>query len=35
MQRHMYSGKWIRPVTPQGLEALPVFMEKRKKKKSV
>lgn len=22
MQRHMYSGKWIRPVTPQGIEAL-------------
>lgn len=35
MQRHMYSGKWIRPVTQQGLEALPVFMEKRKRKKSV
>ena len=34
MQRHMYSGKWIRPVTPQGLAALPAFMEKRKKKKS-
>ena len=28
MQRHMYSGKWVRPVTPQGMEALPVFMEK-------
>ncbi len=34
MQRHMYSGKWMRPVTPQGLAALPAFMEKRKKKKS-
>ena len=34
MQRHMYSGKWVRPVTPQGLDALPAFMEKRKKKKS-
>lgn len=28
MQRHMYSGKWVRPVTPQGMEALPAFMEK-------
>lgn len=26
MQRHMYSGKWIRPVTPQGKAALPAFM---------
>ncbi len=30
MQRHMYSGKWIRPVTEQGIAALPAFMEKRK-----
>jgi len=30
----MYSGKWVRPVTPQGLAALPAFMEKRRKKKS-
>lgn len=28
MQKHMYSGKWIRPVTPQGREALPAFREK-------
>jgi Na+-driven multidrug efflux pump len=21
MQRHMFSGKWIRPVTPEGLKA--------------
>ena len=35
MQRHMYSGKWVRPVTPQGKAALPAFMEKRKKKKVV
>jgi Na+-driven multidrug efflux pump len=34
MQRHMYSGKWVRPVTEQGRAALPAFMEKRKKKKS-
>lgn len=25
MQRHMYSGKWIRPVTPEGRAALPAF----------
>lgn len=25
MQRHMYSGKWIRPVTPEGRDALPRF----------
>jgi len=25
MQRHMYSGKWIRPVTPEGQAALPAF----------
>lgn len=27
MQRHMYSGKWIRPVTDEGLAALPAFRE--------
>lgn len=32
MQRHMYSGKWIRPVTPEGQAALPAFLEKRKAK---
>ena len=26
MQKYMYSGKWIRPVTPQGKAALPAFM---------
>ncbi len=25
MQRHLYSGKWIRPVTEQGMAALPAF----------
>lgn len=25
MQRHMYSGKWIKPVTPEGAAALPGF----------
>lgn len=25
MQIHMYSGKWIKPVTPQGIEALREF----------
>ena len=33
MQRHMYSGKWVRPVTPQGMEALPAFMEKHRRHK--
>ena len=32
MQRHLYSGRWIRPVTDQGLAALPAFMAKRQKK---
>lgn len=32
MQIHLYSGKWIRPVTQQGIAALPSFMEKRKKR---
>ena len=32
MQRHMYSGKWVRPVTPEGQAALPAFRERRKKK---
>lgn len=32
MQIHMYSGKWIRPVTPEGKAALPAFMEEKKKK---
>ncbi len=25
MQRHLYSGKWVRPVTEQGMAALPDF----------
>ena len=32
MQRHMYSGRWVRPVTPEGQAALPAFRERRKKK---
>ena len=28
MQLHMYSGKWVRPVTKLGLAALPSFLEK-------
>ena len=32
MQRHMYSGRWVRPVTPEGQAALPAFLEKRKAK---
>ena len=33
MQRHMYSGKWIRPVTDEGLAALPAFRESLKQRK--
>ena len=29
MQRHFYSGRWIRPVTDQGLAALPDFRRRR------
>ena len=29
MQRHLYSGKWIRPVTPEGREALKSFQPRR------
>lgn len=29
MQWHMYTGKWVRPVTEQGRAALPAFLEKR------
>jgi hypothetical protein len=25
MQRHLFSGKWIRPVTPEGRRALETF----------
>ena len=32
MRRHMYYGKWIRPVTPEGQAALPAFRAKRAKK---
>lgn len=31
MQKHMYSAKWIKPVTAIGKEALVKFMENRKK----
>lgn len=30
MQVHMYSGKWIKPVTPQGVAALDKFRQERK-----
>ncbi len=33
MQRHLYSGKWIRPVTQAGKKALPGFLEELKKGK--
>lgn len=34
MHRHLYSGKWIKPVTPQGQAALPAFREKHAHKKA-
>ena len=36
MQVHMYTGKWVRPVTELGRAALPAFREKRagRRKKS-
>lgn len=35
MQIQMYSGRWIRPVTKEGLEALPAFREKHKHQKGI
>lgn len=32
MQYHLYSGKWVRPVTPQGKAALAEFYAKHKSK---
>lgn len=32
MQIHLYSGKWVKPVTEIGLAALPAFREKRQRK---
>lgn len=29
MLKHLFSGKWVKPVTPQGLEALPGFRKRR------
>lgn len=34
MQLHMYSGRWIRPVTEEGMAALPAFRAERARKKS-
>ena len=34
MQFHLYSGKWIKPVTPQGKAALETFRAARKRKKA-
>ena len=33
MQRHMYSGRWVKPVTPAGKAALPAFRDKHDRKK--
>ena len=30
MQRHFYSGKWVRPVTEQGMAALPAFRSRHR-----
>ena len=35
MQRHMYSGRWVRPVTPEGRAALPAFLERRGSHKKI
>jgi Na+-driven multidrug efflux pump len=32
MQRHLYSGKWIKPVTPEGMAQLPAFLQRRSRK---
>lgn len=34
MQRHMYSGRWVRPVTPEGQAALPAFRQRRAAKRA-
>ncbi len=34
MQRHLYSGRWIRPVTDQGRAALPAFQARHGQKKT-
>ena len=34
MQRHLYSGRWIRPVTDAGQAALPAFRENHRRKKA-
>jgi putative MATE family efflux protein len=34
MQKHLYSGKWIKPVTDLGQAALPAFREARSRRKS-
>ncbi len=31
MQRHLYSGKWVRPITDKGREALPEFRKRHAK----
>ena len=33
MRIRLHTGKWIRPVTPEGMAALPEFMENRRRKK--
>ena len=33
MQIHLYSGKWIQPVTPEGRDALPAFRARHARRK--
>ncbi len=34
MQKHLYSGKWIKPVTKEGMAVLPAFLAKHSRKKA-
>ncbi|MBQ4088804.1 MAG: polysaccharide biosynthesis C-terminal domain-containing protein [Clostridia bacterium] len=34
MVKHLFNGKWVKPVTEQGLAALPAFRERRAGKKA-
>lgn len=34
MLRHLFSGKWVKPVTPQGLDELPEFRKRRMRGKA-
>ena len=34
MQKHLFSGKWIRPVTPEGIESLRKWKPERKERRT-